>query len=90
MLVGPVSLLGECHEPKGCGTDYGLDTRDASAAPQGRGTVPMPMPEPSVTPTLEDEFEADAEEESVAGFDSDESPVRCPGLYAGLCPGLCP
>ena len=48
------------------------------------------MPEPSVTPTLEDEFEADAEEESVAGFDSDESPVRSPVRSPGLYPGLCP
>ena len=46
----------------------------------------MPKPEPSVIPNLEDEFEADAEEESVAGFVSDKSPVPSPGL----CPGLCP
>ena len=54
---------------------------DATEVTVGMAAVPMPKPEPSVVPTLEDEFEADAEEESVAGFDSDESPVRCPGLY---------
>ena len=52
----------------------------------GVAAVPTPKTEPSVIQTLEDEFEADAEEESVAGFDSDESPVRCPGLYPGLYP----
>ena len=46
--------------------------------------VPMPKPEPSIIKTSEDEFEADAEEESVAGFDSDESPVRCPLRHAGM------
>ena len=65
-----------------------------TVSPRGNGTevtvgmaaVPMTKPEPSVTPTLEDEFEADAEEESAAGFDSDECPVRCPVR----CPGLYP
>ena len=50
----------------------------------GVAAVPTPKTAPSVIPTLEDEFEADAEEESVAGFDSDESPVRCPLRHAGM------
>ena len=66
------------------GQENALPREDGTEVTVGMAAVPMPKPEPSVTPTLEDEFEADAEEESVAGFDSDESsvtpPVRCPGL----------
>ena len=62
------------------GQKNALPRGDVSEVTVGMAAVPMPKPEPSVTPTLEDEFEADAEEESVAGFDSDESPVRSPGL----------
>ena len=50
----------------------------------GMAAVLIPKPEPSIIQTSEDEFEADAEEESVAGFDSDESPVRCPLRHAGM------
>ena len=72
------------------GQENALPREDGTEVTVGMAAVPMPMPEPSVIPTLEDEFEADAEEESVAGFDSDESPVRCPVRCPGLCPGLCP
>ena len=81
--------MGRVAVPK-TGQKNALPREDGTEVTVGMAAVPMPKPEPSVIPNLEDEFEADAEEESVAGFDSDESPVRCPGLYAGLCPGLCP
>ena len=68
------------------GQENALPRENGTEVTVGMAAVPMPKPEPSVIPTSEDEFEADAEEESVAVFDSDESPVRCPGLYAGLCP----
>ena len=77
--------MGRVAVPK-TGLENALPRGDGTEVTVGMAAVPMPKPEPSVIPTLEDEFEADAEEESVAGFDSDESPVRCPGL----CPGLCP
>ena len=68
------------------GQENALPRVDGTEVTVGMAAVPMPKPEPSVTPTLEDEFEADAEEESVAGFDSDESPVRSPVRSPGLCP----
>ena len=68
------------------GQKNALPRGDATEMLVGMAAVPMPKLEPSVIPNLEDEFEADAEEESVAGFDSDESPVCSPGLYPGLCP----
>ena len=72
--------MGRVTVPK-TGQENALPRGDGTEVTVGMAAVPMPKPEPSVTPTLEDEFEPDAEEESVAGFDSDECPVRCPGLY---------
>ena len=66
------------------GQENALPREDGTEVTVGMAAVPMPKPEPSVTPTLEDEFEADAEEESVARFDSDESSVRCPLRHAGM------
>ena len=79
MLVGMVAV------PKG-GYESPLPRGDGTEVTVGMAAVLMPKLEPSVIPNLEDEFEADAKEESVAGFDSDESPVCSPGLYPGLCP----
>ena len=84
--------MGRVTVPK-TGQENALPREDGTEVTVGMAAVPMPKLEPSVVPTLEDEFEADAEEESVAGFDSDESPVRCPARCPvrspGLCPGLC-
>ena len=66
------------------GQENALPRGDGTEVTVGMAAVPMPKPEPSVIPTSEDEFEADAEEESVAGFDSDESSVRCPLRHARM------
>ena len=77
--------MGRVNVPK-TGQENALPREDGTEVTVGMAAVPMPKLEPSVIPNLEDEFEADAKEESVAGFDSDESPVCSPGLYPGLCP----